>query len=125
MAKPSNGTAVGEEGPRNPQLREYLTRVNFSLTLSRQHVLALTAIAEEAGRSVTRRIMPSAAPWYSQGLEGLIRRGLVRQRQGFGARGATFRQGTWELTEAGNAVAVLLKEAGLWDDLAYTAVRGS
>lgn len=96
----------------NEELRAHVTRVGFDLSLGKLHVFWLVAVAEQE-RS-TWRTTP-AYKWYSEqfikGYQGLYGRGLLRQS--FDENG---RPTGHELTTAGEAVVVLLKECGLYQE---------
>lgn len=115
----------------NDLLRSHVTSTAFNLTLGPTHIAALIYVdivladgrpaVDEATNTLRTFDRPNWRPWnqFSTGFDGLERRGLVahicdREREP-GENELHMKQSRiWEITPAGRAVIVLLKECGLY-----------
>lgn len=110
----------GSPTPRvNEDLREYVTRVGFDLTLAKTHVEFMVFLDEMLRRKVYIR-SPS---WFVSAFRGCERRGLVwyrrpsrEQSERRRAKGRTDLTGIYGFTRAGRLVLSLMKEAGVYEE---------
>lgn len=114
--------------PPNEQLRDYVTRVGFNLTLGRTQIAALVMLdrmLKENRHIYVGGRKAGAFAHFVPGTWGLLSRGLVthtdpepmRQYKNGNVRGRSLRR-VWSITKAGRLVIGLLKESGLYDDYA-------
>jgi len=116
----------------NGLLRSHVTRVGFDLTLGQTHIAALVRLAESIRTNKYVKPIPRDHPLgradalFAPGMDGLVRRGLVihhydakaqKRAQSTGDHTMSMRP-HYTITAAGNAVIVLLKEAGLYEEYA-------
>lgn len=124
----------------NLLLRRHLTRIGFNLTLGKTHIAALVFIDAtlRVGADVDWRDegrLKASHPltqldtsvrherdfnMFVPGCRGLQSRGLVIHHQPPKPPASCTMGDIWQVTPAGEAVIVLLKESGIWDD--YAAV---
>lgn len=100
----------------NWEFRDFVTSASFHLTLGKTHIYALIEVAE--GWAKNRRALTNNG-FFIPGLRGLRERGLVWYKDPLYTGKSTHSElnEIYGLTKAGEAVIVLLKESGLYQEI--------